>query len=264
MDESSQPQRQPAHQGHHAGSILLPHRPASETAAAVNNNAPFSHAHHHNHHRSNGFKAPRNQTGESSSITSSSADHRATNHNRSADLLGQQQQQQPPLFQRIVTEEVQGIKTLKKVVEDQSQQLVKKERTHKDLEARLEAETRKRQLLENKIEDREREWLTRLKVVEDDRDQWKRAVEEEQKKNKNLSEQLCRNGKDIHRMLQRKVRLNSECFLSIISHGIYEFLVVRRRKETSRPSTSRQAALVWWLQSRPKKLIACTERLEPA
>jgi hypothetical protein len=113
--------------------------------------------------------------------------------------------QPTPLFERLVTEEVQELRAYVRIVENQNRRLVELERVHGDLETRLELETKNRQQLEATLEAREREWAEKLAHVERDRDQWKLLVETEKIKNSKLIDQVVRKDQDIHRMLQRKV-----------------------------------------------------------
>lgn len=115
-------------------------------------------------------------------------------------------QQPAPLFERLVTEEVQEIKSYVRIIENQSRQLSELERCHGDLEARLELESRGRQQLEATLEAREREWAHKFNELESERDHWKAVVQAEQTKNSRLIDQVVRKDQDIHRMLQRKVR----------------------------------------------------------
>lgn len=113
-------------------------------------------------------------------------------------------QQPTPLFERLVTEEVQELRAYVRIVENQNRRLVELERVHGDLEARLEAEAKSRQQVEATLEAREREWAEKLEHVERDRDHWKDLVEAEKIKNSKLIDQVHRKDQDIHRMLQRK------------------------------------------------------------
>lgn len=115
-------------------------------------------------------------------------------------------QQPTPLFERLVTEEVQEIKSYVRIIENQSRRLSDLENFHGDLEARLEVESRGRQQLEATLEAREREWSHKYSELEADRDHWKAVVKAEQTKNSRLIDQVVRKDQDIHRMLQRKVR----------------------------------------------------------
>jgi hypothetical protein len=114
-------------------------------------------------------------------------------------------QQPTPLFERLVTEEVQELRAYVRIVENQNRRLVELERVHGDLEARLELESKSRQQVEATLEAREREWAEKLDHVERDRDHWKDLVEAEKIKNSKLIDQVYRKDQDIHRMLQRKV-----------------------------------------------------------
>lgn len=145
--------------------------------------------------------------------TAGSSSSRPYNNNRQ-----QQQQQQSqtgnnapppasqptPLFERLVTEEVQELKAYARIIETQNKKLVVLERTHGDLESRLELESRGRTQLESTLERRERDWAMKYLELEKDRDQWKTNVSQEQTKNARLIDQVVRKDQDIHRMLQRK------------------------------------------------------------
>lgn len=112
-----------------------------------------------------------------------------------------------PLFERLVTEEVQELKSCLRMIDNQQRRLNELERVHGDLETRLEQESRGRAQLESTLEQREREWAAKFKELETDRDHWKKIVEMEQSKNAKLIHQVVRKDQDIHRMLQRKVGL---------------------------------------------------------
>jgi hypothetical protein len=127
-------------------------------------------------------------------------------HQHGAPINEVNLQQPTPLFERLVTEEVQELKAYVRIVESQNRRLIELERAHGDLESRLEIESKSRQQLEATLEAREREWAEKLDHVESDRDQWKRLVEVEKVKNSKLIDQVVRKDQDIHRMLQRKVR----------------------------------------------------------
>jgi hypothetical protein len=113
--------------------------------------------------------------------------------------------QPTPLFERLVTEEVQELKAYARIIENQNRRLSELERVHGDLESRLELESRGRAQLETTLEEREREWSLKFLELEADRDHWKEVVSVEQKKNARLIDQVVRKDQDIHRMLQRKV-----------------------------------------------------------
>jgi hypothetical protein len=130
-------------------------------------------------------------------------------------------QQPTPLFERLVTEEVQEIKSYVRIIENQSRRLSDLENFHGDLETRLEVESRGRQQLEATLEAREREWAHKYSELEGDRDHWKAVVKAEQTKNSRLIDQVVRKDQDIHRMLQRKVR-GLEC----VRRQIYNVYVV--------------------------------------
>jgi hypothetical protein len=151
--------------------------------------------------------------------TSSSGDMRTaairTGNNEDDPNTPREAAVQPtPYFERLVTEEVQELKAYVRIVENQNRRLAELESVHGDLEGRLEIESKGRQQLEATLEAREREWADKLEHVESDRDHWKRLVEAEKVKNSKLMDEVLRKDRDIHRMLQRKVRVEStKCLL---------------------------------------------------
>jgi hypothetical protein len=130
----------------------------------------------------------------------------SVDHRRTSTLDNAEDPAQPtPLFERLVTEEVQELKSYVRIVENQNRRLAELERVHGDLEARLETESRIRQKVEATLEAREKEWAEKFAHIASDRDYWKKMNEEEKRKNARLLEQVVRKDQDIHRMLQRKV-----------------------------------------------------------
>lgn len=113
--------------------------------------------------------------------------------------------QPTPLFERLVTEEVQELKAYARIIENQNRRLAELERVHGDLESRLELESRGSVQLETTLEERERDWALKFKDLEADRDRLREVVKFEQTKNSRLRDQVVRKDQDIHRMLQRKV-----------------------------------------------------------
>jgi hypothetical protein len=113
--------------------------------------------------------------------------------------------QPTPLFERLVTEEVQELKAYARIIENQNRRLAELERVHGDLESRLELESRGRVQLETTLEERERDWALKFKELEADRDRLREVVKVEETKNSRLRDQVVRKDQDIHRMLQRKV-----------------------------------------------------------
>lgn len=128
-----------------------------------------------------------------------------------------------PLFERLVTEEVQELKSCLRMIDSQQRRLNELERVHGDLEIRLEEESRGRTQLEATLEQREREWESRFKELERDRDHWKEIVKLEKSKNAKLIQQINRKDQDIHRMLSRKVRNDDR----VDSLGYVVLLVLR-------------------------------------
>jgi hypothetical protein len=111
-----------------------------------------------------------------------------------------------PLFQRLVSEEVQELKSYARIIESQNRRLVELERVHGDLEARLELQSTGKMEIERTLEVREQQWSKQIAELEKDREHWKAVVEAERTKNSRLMDQVVRKDQDIHRMLQRKVR----------------------------------------------------------
>jgi len=112
-----------------------------------------------------------------------------------------------PLFQRLVTEEVQEIKVYTRRIEQQNRRLAELERVHRDLEMRLQIQADRREELENMLQERERGWAEQISDLQSDRDHWKELVQLERNKNARLMDQVARKDIDIHRMLKRKYDL---------------------------------------------------------
>ena len=150
---------------------------------------------------------------------SSGGVHAEVNNNNGR---GRNMTQPTPLFERLVTEEVQELKAYARIIENQNRRLGELERVHGDLEARLELESRGRAQLETTLEEQERAWALRFQQLEEDRDHWKDVVKAEQAKNARLIDQVVRKDQDIHRMLQRKVRTLSflACPISTVSRNL--------------------------------------------
>jgi hypothetical protein len=163
------------------------------------------------YNRSNGRVPVRTQTSSSSDVHRTAPLRTGTSSIIDDDPNSTQNEvsasQPTPLFERLVTEEVQELRAYVRIVENQNRRLLELERVHGDLEARLEIESKSRQQLEATLEAREREWAEKLEHVKSDRDQWKLLVEAEKIKNSKLIDQVVRKDQDIHRMLQRKVCL---------------------------------------------------------
>jgi Skp family chaperone for outer membrane proteins len=116
--------------------------------------------------------------------------------------------QQAPFFERVgVRGDVKVVQNYSRIVKQQNARLKELEKIHKELEARLETEAKQKDLLEATLEQRESEWERRLERTVAERDHFKQKMNEERAKNDYLSDQLSRKDQDIHRMMQRKVRL---------------------------------------------------------
>lgn len=109
-----------------------------------------------------------------------------------------------PLFERLVTEEVQELKAYARIIENQTKRLSELERVHGDLENRLEHETRERAQLETTLERREREWATRFKELEASRDEWRKKVDAEKNEIERHKKMISKLEQHIQKMLQRK------------------------------------------------------------
>jgi hypothetical protein len=161
-------------------------------ASSLSSNGTNRHQQHQDHN--DGNNAPNFQM---QSYNNTNAAH--------SNAISTGSKQPTPLFERLVTEEVQEIKAYARIIESQQRRLVELERVHVDLEARLEVESNRRKQLETTLEAREREWANKFEELSKDRDQWKGVVQVEQTKNSRLIDQVVRKDQDIHRMLQRKV-----------------------------------------------------------
>lgn len=114
-----------------------------------------------------------------------------------------------PLFERLVSEEVQELKSYSSIIANQSRRLAELERVHINLEQRLELLTKERMELEATMEDRERNWSSKFALLEKEKDESREEVKVERKQNEKLVEQLNRKNQDIRRMLVRKVSKNT-------------------------------------------------------
>jgi hypothetical protein len=149
--------------------------------------------------------------------------------------------QPTPLFERLVTEEVQELKAYARIIESQNRRLAELERVHGDLEARLEQECNARMKLEETLGQHELAWSDKYNKLEKERDHWKEVVQLEQTKNSRLIEQVVRKEKDIQKMLQRKVRRKAKVGSSQVIAVAWLNVVIR--VETSVRSTTGRRAL---------------------
>eukprot|EP00550_Attheya_septentrionalis_P011650 CAMPEP_0198306710 /NCGR_PEP_ID=MMETSP1449-20131203/58553_1 /TAXON_ID=420275 /ORGANISM="Attheya septentrionalis, Strain CCMP2084" /LENGTH=545 /DNA_ID=CAMNT_0044009267 /DNA_START=195 /DNA_END=1832 /DNA_ORIENTATION=+ len=104
-----------------------------------------------------------------------------------------------PLFDRLLSEEVQEMKLYAKIIKDQNQRLAELEDIHHNLEARLEMQTRERMELEEKLSENERKWEMRCAELEKERDDALKNVEMEKSANKGLLEHVSRTNKEMQR-----------------------------------------------------------------
>lgn len=112
----------------------------------------------------------------------------------------------PPLFERLATEEAAELKTYSRIIESQNRRLSDLEVSHEDLEQRLERETQKRISLQQDLDRQNLVWQNKYETLEKDRDAWKNMVNAERARNERLLDQVMRKDREIHRMIQRKVR----------------------------------------------------------
>jgi len=112
--------------------------------------------------------------------------------------------QTPPLFERLVSDDVQELKSYARIVQDLKGRVGELERVNDDLEGRLERQAVEKMGLEAEIGALDRGWGERFRELEEERDAWRGTVQSEQRKNNHLREQVYRKDKELHRMLQRK------------------------------------------------------------
>ena len=110
-----------------------------------------------------------------------------------------------PLFHRLVSDDVQELKSYTRIIESQNRRLLELELVHGDLEERLEMLSTNKMDVELTLQLREQKWAEQIAELEKDREHWKVVVEAERTKNARLMDQVFRKDQDIHRMLQRKV-----------------------------------------------------------
>lgn len=111
-----------------------------------------------------------------------------------------------PLFERLVTEEVQELKTYIRIVETLNRRLVDMQSLQDDLESRLEKSTKEKLDMESRLVDLNNNWLRKCSNLEGERDTWAKRCGEERGRNERLSDLINRKDKEIQRMIQRKVR----------------------------------------------------------
>jgi paraquat-inducible protein B len=149
--------------------------------------------------------------------------------------------QPTPLFERLVTEEVQELKTYAGIVERQNQELHKQKKVQEDLEVRLRSETRRRKELESILEEQERLWNEKYVDLERQRDAAEKRFKAEESKTKKLIDQVQRKDRDIQGFIKKKVRLcalKKKCIytvllltLSLLTH-FFLITTVRQRRWT--------------------------------
>ncbi|GMH79858.1 hypothetical protein TrLO_g2717, partial [Triparma laevis f. longispina] len=110
----------------------------------------------------------------------------------------------PPLFERLVSDDVQELKSYSRIITTQNERLATLERVNDDLERRLERMAKEKMRLEAECVATERHWAEKYAELENQNNQWKKNVETEQRKNGHLREQIYRKDKELHRILQRK------------------------------------------------------------
>ncbi len=209
----------PAQKAEAKAAPQLNHTNGSDQRSKNNNGSSNGNKHNGNNHSSS-YHAPRpnqsnrrmgqqavatHQAGVPPRTAAAPSSSHGYPYNQSNNAISVPTQQPTPLFQRLVTEEVQELKAYARIIENQNRRLVELERIHGDLESRLELEARGRAQLETTLERRERSWTLKYHELEKDRDQWKSVVSQEEAKNARLFDQVVRKDQDIHRMLQRKV-----------------------------------------------------------
>jgi hypothetical protein len=116
-----------------------------------------------------------------------------------------------PLFQRLVTEEVQELKHYVRMIADQDCRLNEVVNITVDLDRKLQKQTKARTDLERTLELRERQWADKFEKLEADRDHWKDVVQQEKRINSRFTDQVARMEQEIHKLLQRKVSVCVVC-----------------------------------------------------
>jgi len=98
----------------------------------------------------------------------------------------------PPLFERLVSDDVQELKSYSRIIQSQNARLSELERVNDDLERRLESQAKYKMEMEAEFSRMERLWGTRYNEISEERDAWKGAVEAERRRCKGLREQISR------------------------------------------------------------------------
>ena len=193
------------------GTFAMPYSSSHEEKLSGNN---------HSHSRNEGARI-RNSTQQShpqhrgdqmggmrASSGAESLGNRNNNNNRNSEDVHPEAAravQPTPLFERLVTEEVQELKTYAGIVERQNVELAKQKKVQEDLEARLRGETRRRKELESLLEEQERLWSEKFAELEQERNAAEKKLQDEQTKTKKLINQVQRKDRDIHDFFKKKV-----------------------------------------------------------
>jgi len=129
-----------------------------------------------------------------------------SNHNQltNNDSLDPSSHLPTPLFERLVTEDIQDIKAYIKFVEQSNRRVAEMEHIHDELESRLEQSTLEKLELEKKVEGLNQKWAEKCYNLEKERDSWASRCAAERGRNERLGELINRKDKEIHRMIQRK------------------------------------------------------------
>ena len=126
-----------------------------------------------------------------------------------------------PLFQRLVTEEVQELKAYTRIIEEQNRRVAELERRTADIDKRLQKKDKEKADLERTLEYRETEWRNKFERLEADRDHQKELVEQEKRMNTKLNYQVAQMEQEIHKFLTRKVCIIRSVLLGHFSEFSY-------------------------------------------
>ena len=197
---------------------MPPHDGQAPTQQVQYSNAAGGGARQGTRQDTHGYRQQHGRGQHSTSITSSTGGtptlgaRRAPQHARGLST-GSDMENEPspsippvtPMFQRLVTDEVQELKTYTRIIEEQNRRVTELEQRTTDLEKRLTKANKDKADLERTLEFRETEWRNKFDRLESDRDEQKELVAQEKRMNSKLNYQVVQMEQEIHKFLTRKV-----------------------------------------------------------
>ncbi|KAL3816565.1 hypothetical protein ACHAXA_003805 [Cyclostephanos tholiformis] len=123
-----------------------------------------------------------------------------------------------PLYERIVSEEMQELREYVRIIESQSHCLVDLEQLQVDLESRIEVELVRSRKLERSLAQHERKWRLMFKNLVDEKEHVEKLAREEKAKVDKLMEMVNRLQTEIHALIKSKVQQHNQHGSGSIHH----------------------------------------------